>query len=133
MESEQQTDNNGKDPKTGKFVEGNSLGGRPFGSKNKFTKIKEEIADAWLDSKAKEVLKNNLVKDLRNSFGTLILDTDGKRIKIIDKTHLNQIIAILPKDPVILNEGDTHITYVWSGDKDSRDKVQPSRLSAGKP
>ena len=89
--------------------------GRPLGSKNRFTKFKQDVIDLWEEEGGKEKLREMFKKD-------------EKFLSILDR-----MISICPKDPVILNEGDTHITYVWSGDKDSRDQVQSSRLSARKP
>ena len=98
------------------FKKGNPGGGRPLGAKNKFTLVKERIVELFEDGEAYDKLKRKM-------------KTEDGAFKVIKDI----ILPILPKDPVILNEGDTHITYVWSGDKDSRDQVQPSRLSAGKP
>ena len=99
------------------FIKGHvKMGGREKGTKNKFTLVKKRIVELFEDGKAYDKLKK-------------IMSTEAGAFKVTKDI----ILPILPKDPVILNEGDTHITYVWSGDKDSRDQVQPSRLSAGKP
>ena len=99
------------------FIKGHvKMGGREKGTKNKFTLVKKRIVELFEDGKAYEKLKNKM-KTEEGAF----------------KVTKDIILPILPKDPLILNEGDTHITYVWSGDKDNRDQVQTSELSEREP
>lgn len=75
--------------------------GRPKGSKNKFTKFKDELLEIWEDTNGKERLLQLIKRD-----------RDFK--EFITK----MVIPVLPKDPLIVNEEHTHITYVWKSSDD---------------
>lgn len=52
----------GKDPKTGKFVEGNSLGGRPKGSRDFYTDFKEAIQRIKDKNSGESLTEQDIIK-----------------------------------------------------------------------
>lgn len=79
----------------GRFVVGNMGGGRPFGSRNKFTIVKERIVEAFLKNDRGSVA---FEKTLYNSDGTINLEA------------LRVIVSILPsEDFKFLANGDITI------------------------
>ncbi len=72
--------------------------GRPKGSKNKYTLIKEELAEVWQEEGGKE------------RFRQLFNGNQTEFLKALDR-----IISILPKEPLVNLEqsGPTHFTYSW--------------------
>ncbi len=78
--------------------------GRPIGSKNKFTLIKEQMAELWQEENCKEKFRG-------------IINSGDKSFMIA----LREIISILPKDPIIDQSEHTHITYKWLKDERNND------------
>ena len=60
--------------------------GRPKGSKNKFTLVKEELLSIWSDAK----LKDKWIKQLNN-------DEDGKALK----NFTDALVRIMPKEDTL--------------------------------
>ena len=70
--------------------------GRPKGSKNKFTLVKEEIAEVWQEEGGKERFRslfNGNPKDFLNA--------------------LDRIISILPKEPLVKLEQPEAVHYTF--------------------
>lgn len=87
--------------------------GRPPGSKNKFTLIKEEMVDIWHESNGKEKLKE------------MFEASPDKFLKALDR-----IISILPKEALVDQSTHTQITYAWNRVSNS-DGVHSARLPDG--
>lgn len=84
----------------GKFIPGHPpTGGRPVGSKNKFTLVKEALVDAFLDGEGPEAFKNTLIyEDLAGA--------DGKKKKLINLEALRSVLRVLPRED--LSSGNTY-------------------------
>ena len=116
--TEKETEFTGRDPKTGQFAKGNSLGGRPKGCLSKFTRIKEDIADIWAEEGGKGRF-SELFKNKAHFFKLM---------------HF--VISILPKDPIVKvdqNEHNTNTTVIYRWAESSDDKLHPPRLPEGEP
>ncbi len=72
----------------GNFRKGNPGGGRPKGSKNRFTKVKEAIVEIFDNIDAKDKIVTHLTKE----------DCDTKEIL---KFVREIVIPVLPKDPIV--------------------------------
>lgn len=83
--------------------------GRPKGSKNKFTRIKEELVEIWHAEKGKE------------RFRELFHGSQADFLKALDR-----IIAILPKEPPTppSQQENLHFTYSWASDAPSKEVSQ---------
>ena len=79
--------------------------GRPKGSKNRFTLIKEELAEVWHEENGKEKFRslfNGNPKDFLNA--------------------LDRIISILPKDPLVKLEQPEAVHYTFSWGSSTEEK-----------
>ena len=79
--------------------------GRPKGSKNKFTLVKEEIAEVWQEEGGKERFRslfNGNPKDFLNA--------------------LDRIISILPKEPLVKLEQNESVHYTFSWGRSTEEK-----------
>lgn len=86
--------------------------GRPVGSKNKFTQVKEALVEAFLEIDGKEKFINTL--------------KNGDKINL---KALNAVLAVLPKDPLIdASQHNTQIKYEWNAN--SQHRLQSPELSA---
>ena len=82
MNTVKKTTENDNFDKNGKFANGNQIGqGRPKGSKNKFTLIKEQMVEVWEEEGGKE------------RFRELFRGSKKEFLQALDR-----IIAILPKE-----------------------------------
>ncbi len=95
------------------FKKGNTanLKGRPKGSKNKYTQLRNDLLEAWVQSGGSRVLKNSLVRWKRDTFGKLVTDEKGNHIEEIDKDLLKIIVSILPRETKINLEA-VHDVYL---------------------
>lgn len=66
--------------------------GRPMGSKNKFTMVKEALVDAFFSAEGQEAFQNTLVYDDR------IAGADGKPRKIMNLEALRAVLRVLPRE-----------------------------------
>lgn len=104
-EIDRQTKTDANFTETHRFAEGNTMGkGRILGSKNKFTQIKQEIAEIWDDAGLKAELLAQLLKDKSYS---------RKFVKEV-------IIPILPKDALIDQSSTTIIQIFKNHDPNDR-------------
>lgn len=88
----------------GQFAVGNRMSpGRPKGSKNRYTVIKEEIADLWLEEDVKESIRD-LMKDK----------------SYLKKFIKDIVIPILPKDALIDQSSTTIIQIFKNHDPNDR-------------
>ena len=84
--------------------------GRPKGSKNKFTRIREELAELFAEEGVKEKLRK-------------MIQNDNKRDLI---TVLDRILAVLPRDPLIRQEEHTHYEVRFTNSPSGRDTLPAS-------
>ena len=87
--------------------------GRPKGSKDKFTKIRHELAELFEEQGIKEKLRG-------------LVESGNKRDLI---TVLDRIIAVMPKQPLITNEQHTHYNVRFSGSPRGGDSLRATRGS----
>lgn len=64
--------------------------GRPPGSKNKFTMVKEALVDAFNEAGGAEAFKNTLIQSVK--------DKDNKDVKYINLKALNAVLRVLPRE-----------------------------------
>lgn len=87
----------------GKFaIEGGP--GRPPGSKNKFTLVKEALVDAFNEAGGAEAFKNTLIYDMKGS--------DGKSVKFINLKALNAVLRVLPQEINVTGENTINFNLI---------------------
>lgn len=93
--------------------------GRPLGSKNKFTMVKEALVDAFFDAEGQEAFKNTLV------YEDLLVDTNGNKKKLINLEALRSVLRVLPRED--LSTGNTYNFNLIVGELKS---LRPEELRA---
>ncbi len=88
----------------GRFIHGHPDGGRPPGAKNKFTRVKEALVDAFNEAGGAEAFKNTLIYDMKGS--------DGKSVKFINLKALNAVLRVLPQDINVTGENTINFNLI---------------------
>lgn len=88
--------------------------GRGKGTKNKFTLIKEQIAELWEEEHGKESLRKHFKKN-----------------KDFMRVMREVIVPLIPKEPLIKNEyheTNIDVRYEWQTTQNNNDTVQPAGI-----
>ncbi len=109
----------------GKFVTCGNPNGRPPGSKNKFTMVKEALVDAFLNADGQEAFQNTLVYD------ELLPGADGKKKKLMNLEALRAVLRVLPRED--LSSGNTYNFNLIVGELKALTPEQLRSIIAARP